>query len=388
MDRYCGRLGLSPLALLRREMPGNVFEWYSSRACYYTHKGRTAIRRACDLLGLGPGDEILVPSYNCGSEIDALFKSSCSIGIYRIDKAAAVDMHDLKGKLTNKTKAIYVTHYFGFSPDIENIRQLCDEKGLSLIEDCALSLFSSHNSRKLGTFGEVAILSFPKTLPVPDGGALIINDPGLALKTWGLRRPKMQSIVKRLLPLGKAMALRYLSRWGAHTLMDNVAPWSAAKQARIIDDDIQTMPDSYFYDKTISDTAISSLTRRLLGTFSPEDIIQRRRANYFSFLAALKDSDKVVPLYRELPTGVCPLSFPVIVPERNRAYAKMSKEFISVIPWWAGYHPNFPWSEFPDACFLKDNLLALPVHQQLNREDILFIVDRLLSHIRHQTPVW
>ncbi len=388
MDRYCGRLGLSPLALLRRKMPGNVFEWYGNSACYYTHKGRTAIRRACDLLGLGPGDEVLVPSYNCGSEIDALFKNGCSIGIYRIDKAAAVDMHDLEVKLTNKTKAIYVTHYFGFSPDIENIRQLCDEKGLSLIEDCALSLFSSHKSRKLGTFGEVAILSFPKTLPVPDGGALIINNPRLTLEPWGLRRPKMKSIVKRLLPLGKAMVLRYSSRWGVHAMLDKIAPWSAAEQANITDQDIQTMPDSYFFDETVSDTAISNLTRRLLGTFYPEDIIQRRRANYFSYLEALKDSDKVVPLYRELPSGVCPLSFPVIVPERNRAFARLSMEFIAAIPWWAGYHPNFPWADFPDACFLKDNLLTLPVHQQLNREDILYIANRLLSHIKHQTPVW
>jgi perosamine synthetase len=388
MDRYCGRPGLSPLALLHQKKPGNVLEWYSSRASYYTHKGRTAIRRACDLLGLCPGDEMLVPSYNCGSEIDALLNSGCSIGIYRIDRAAAVDMHDLEVKLTDKTKAIYVTHYFGFSPDIVKIRQLCDETGLFLIEDCALSLLSSHDSRKLGTFGEVAILSFPKTLPVPDGGALIINDPTLASKTWELRRPRMKSIVKKLLPLGKAMVMRHLSLWGAHVMMDKIAPWSAAKQATIIDDDIQTMPDSYFFDEAISDTAISNLSRRLLVTFSAEDIIQRRRSNYLSFLEILKDSDTVLPLYRELPPGVCPLSFPVIVPERNLTFAKMSTEFIAVFPWWAGYHPNFPWPDFPDACFLKDNLLTLPVHQQLTREDILFIAKRLLSHTKRQTPVW
>jgi hypothetical protein len=59
----------------------------------------------------------------------------------------------------------------------------------------------------------------------------------------------------------------------------------------------------------------------------------------------------------------------------------MTAELIAVAPWWAGYHPDLPWDEYPDTCFLKDNLLTLPVHQQLNREDILFIADRLLKNI-------
>jgi len=379
---YCGPAGLSIKSLLGRIASKNVFTWFAGSRIYYTHKARVAIRQACNLSGLDNGGAILVPSYNCGSEIDPILKSGCKPLLYRINKNALVDISDLEAKITSRTKAVYVTDFFGFSPDIEDIRKLCDLKKLVLIEDCALSLFSSHDSRKLGTFGDIAIFSFPKTLPVPDGGALVINNQALASTPWNLRRPHWAPVLEKLMPLSKASVLRSLARsTGKSTIIKIFAGRSAAKRAEMDDYTIQKMPENYFYDENISNTAISNLTRHMLSNFSPQDIIQLRRKNYLTYLAALKNTDRIEPLHRELPPGVCPLAFPVIVPERNRTYAKLTAELIAVAPWWAGYHPDLPWDKYPDARFLKDNILALPVHQQLNTEDILFIADRLLKNV-------
>lgn len=382
VNRYCGPLGLLGRYLLFTTQGENIQSWISGSFVRYVHKGRVAIRYAAGLIVSPDGSEILIPSYNCGSEIDPLLKSGCSIVPYRIDKRTVVDMHDLEAKITSRTKAVYVTHFFGFSPDIEDIRKLCDLKGLFLIEDCALSLFSSHNNRKMGTYGDIAIFSFPKTLPVPDGGALVINNPELASTTWKMRRPHLKPVLKNLMPLSKAMVLRSLSRGTVNDAIINmIAGVSATKREKLDDNEMQRMPVSYFFDEAISNTTISYLTRYMLSNFSPVDIVRLRRGNYLTFLEALKHADRIEPLYRELPPGVCPLWFPVIVPERNLTFAKLASELIAVAPWWAGYHPDLPWNAYPDARFLKDNVLALPVHQQLNTEDILFIVDRLLKNV-------
>ena len=380
--RYCGPQGFNT-ALFRQNHTGhNVYSWFADQNVTFVHKGRVAIRHAADLIVSSSQDEILVPSYNCGSEIDPILQSGCKTILYRINKKALVDINDLEAKITSKTKAVYVTNFFGFSPDIEDIRKLCDLKKLVLIEDCALSLFSAHAARELGTFGDIAIFSFPKTLSVPDGGALVINNPQLLSPNWKLQKPKCAPIFKSIMPLVKATILRSLARsTGKSTLIKIFAGKSAARRAAIDDDTMQKMPGSYYFDETISNAAISNLTRRMLRNISSPDIINLRRQNYLTYLEALKHTDRIEPLYRELPPGVCPLLFPVIVPERNRIYAKLTADLIAVAPWWAGYHPDLPWDKYPDACFLKDNILVLPVHQQLNTEDILFIVDVLLKNV-------
>ncbi len=382
VNRYCGPLGILGHYFMCANQKENVQSWFANHNVAFVHKGRVAIRHAADLICASNSNEILIPSYNCGSEIDPILKSGCKTIVYRIDKKALVDMQDIEEKISSRTKAVYVTNFFGFSPDIEDLRKLCDLKKLILIEDCALSLFSSHVTKKLGTFGDLAIFSFPKTLPVPDGGALVINKSELEPSKWKMQKPRLTPVLRNLISLSKASVLRALSRRTyKSTNIKIFASKSAAKLAEIDDYTMQKMPSAYFYDETISNTAISNLTRHMLSNFSPSDIIRLRRDNYLAYLDAFKHIDRIEPLYRKLPPGVCPLLFPVIVPERNSTYTKLTAELIAVAPWWAGYHPDLPWDKYPDACFLKDNVLALPVHQQLNKEDILFIIDRLIKNI-------
>src|SRR4030042_2857290 len=174
---YCGPPGFRIKHFTGGVKIHNVISWFENTAIEYVYRGRTGIRHACELIGLCQGSEVLAPAYNCGSEIDALLNSGTSVVLYRVDRSCKIDMNDLLNRITWKTKAIYITHYFGFPQEVDKIKQICNANGLYMIEDCALSLFSSDGARKLGTIGDVGIFSFPKTLPVPDGGALVVNDP-------------------------------------------------------------------------------------------------------------------------------------------------------------------------------------------------------------------
>jgi len=366
-----------------------VHRWFGEKTIYYTHKARVAIRRACELCGISEGDEVLAPSYNCGSEIDALQSNGASVVLYRVDRRAQVDLADLRRRLTNKTKAIYVTHYFGFPQPVAAIKNLAEEKGIYLIEDCALSLFSRDGKVKIGTAGDISVFNFPKTLPVPDGGALLINNQDLVGESWSLRRPKASRVLRGMLPLFKREILRKSS--GIKVLYPLM--WAVLKRIHVPTrsairsvGERAEMPESYYYDEQLSNMGVSAITRRMLATFTVSDVVNRRRDNFSLFLNLLSGVRRIEPLYKQLPEGVCPLYFPVIVRDRDYLCEKLNTLSIAAISWWSGYHRAFPWDTYPDACFLKDNLLVLPIHQRLNREYIEFIATRLQKWIR--TRFW
>ncbi|MBP2687727.1 MAG: hypothetical protein H6Q81_2632, partial [Deltaproteobacteria bacterium] len=72
------------------------------------------------------GDEILAPSYNCGTEIDALLAGGFKVVLYGIDRAGRIDPGELEARLSERTRGVYVIHYFGFPQPLAEIRDWCD----------------------------------------------------------------------------------------------------------------------------------------------------------------------------------------------------------------------------------------------------------------------
>ncbi len=357
-----------------------ALSWFPSARTHYVHKARVAIRYACERMGIEPGDEVLAPAYNCGSEISPLLNSGASVILYRVDKKGRLDLTDLRERISQKTKAIYVTHYFGFPQPVVEIKKLCDEKHIYLIEDCALSLFSCDGKTKLGSVGDISVYNFPKILPVPDGGALVINNPDLAVSNWRRQKPPILEILRNMLPLVKQHVL-YMSSCSKFLYQP---VWSVLKKTRSITNHEENcniafpdIPSSYYYDEKLNNRRISKITERMLRTFGVTKIVNTRRANFRKYLDLLSDVKGVDVLYKELPEGVCPLYLPIIVDKRKQVCEELNALSINTIAWWSGYHSSLPWPEYPGACFLKDNLLVLPIHQQLNHNHIEFIVQKL-----------
>jgi dTDP-4-amino-4,6-dideoxygalactose transaminase len=365
-----------------------VASWFQNARTYYVHLGRVAIRYACELLGVGRGDELLVPAYNCGSEIDPLLCSGASLTLYRIDRAARIDLNDLQGRISKKTRAIYVTHYLGMPHGLVEIKELCKDRKIHLIEDCALSLFSSDGETRLGSLGDVSIFSFPKTLPVPDGGAMVINNPALSADSWRRQRPPLLRLSRRMLSLAK----RYMLHRSSESGLLYSTLWSLLGTRQLTNNDscgpdasFPDMPSNFYYDERLNNDDISRITERMLRTFDAVEIRSRRRRNFLRYLDLLSSAEGAELLYRELPEGVCPLHFPIIVPERGRVCRELNALSIDATAWWSGYHRSLPWAEYPDACFLKDHLLVLPVHQGLSDNHIGFICETLLRIIRRRS---
>jgi dTDP-4-amino-4,6-dideoxygalactose transaminase/glycosyltransferase involved in cell wall biosynthesis len=387
MDKlFCGPPSFGLGELLHEYLRQDVAWWFGDRQVYYVHKARTAIRRACQLLNLTAQDEVLAPAYNCGAEIDALLSSGVLVTLYEVERSSYIDIADLSRRVTNKTKVIYVTHYFGFPQPVSKIKKLCVEKGIFLIEDCALSLFSCDGPTKLGSVGDIAVFNFPKVLPVPDGGALVINNPDLAKDVWLLRNPPIPGTFSEVLPLFKSYILRQSENTILYPLL-----WSVLKRTRRFSRNgsdqalagLCEIPKTYYFDEHLSDRAASEITKRILRTCHVNAIVEQRRKNFALYSSLLSDAEGVEPLFRTLPEGVCPLCFPVIVKNRKQICDWMRDLSIDVVEWWSGYHRGFSWQQYPNARFLKDNLLALPVHQQLKHSHVE-LIGKKLKHTVNQ----
>lgn len=148
-----------------------------------------ALEMSAFLLNLGEGDEVIVPSFTFVSTANAFVVRGCQIRFAECDTYGQLCIESVKRQITDKTKAVCVVHYAGNSTDMEALVDLCKDHGIALIEDAAQAIGGNCNNQRLGTWGDLATLSFHETKNVTsgEGGALIINNPKLLERAYYLR---------------------------------------------------------------------------------------------------------------------------------------------------------------------------------------------------------
>jgi dTDP-4-amino-4,6-dideoxygalactose transaminase len=107
--------------------------------------------------------------------------------------------------------------------------------------------------------------------------------------------------------------------------------------------------------------------------------VEIRRKDFQKYLHDLQGVENIRFLYPDLPEGVCPLYFPILIDNPGYVCKSLYRNSVFTFHWWAGYHRYLPWSDFPDACYLKDHLLTLPVHHQMKDKHIDYIIQKLLT---------
>ena len=371
----CTAPGLSLGSLISRDPQGGLPALFAGRRVSYSFNTRIAIRRSCDILGLKPGDEVLAPAYNCGSELDPLLDAGLTLRLYPVDRATQIDPAQIALLITLRSRAIYLTHYFGFPhPSTAAIRQLCDDHGLWLIEDCALSLLSGPSPAQ-GRAGDIALFCFYKLFPVLEGGALVLNSDKLTNVTFP-NPPPRKAVAKALIRAGLE---GILGRIGIAALRRLRTPKATTPESGSPYPD---MPANYYFDSALKGAGISRVTVRAIGSFDVAASIRVRRANYRQYQALLAELPGVTLLYPDLPDDICPLNMPILVEERDRLCADLVAQGISATPWWAGFHQAIDFADFPDAAYLKNHILALPLHQAMGPAHIAHVVARLRAAMR------
>ena len=131
------------------------------------------------LLRLGPGDEVIMPSFTFVSTANAFCLRGATPVFVDVEPSDLnINLNEVEASITKNTKAIVAVHYGGFSCDMERLSEICNSSGIVLIEDAAQALGSCFNGRMLGSFGALSCLSFHETKNIVcgEGGALVIND--------------------------------------------------------------------------------------------------------------------------------------------------------------------------------------------------------------------
>jgi dTDP-4-amino-4,6-dideoxygalactose transaminase len=162
-----------------RELEERLCLATGARAALAVNSGTAALEIAVHVAGLGPGDEVILPSFTFASTANAVLRSGARLVFADIDPVSwLLDAADVARRVTPRTKAILPMHYAGMPCDIAALDAIASRHGLTVIEDAAHGLNAFFRDRALGTLGAVGALSFHETKDVVcgEGGALLIRD--------------------------------------------------------------------------------------------------------------------------------------------------------------------------------------------------------------------
>ncbi len=145
--------------------------------------GLDAITMTLKLLGIGPGDEVIVQANTYIASIMGISQNGATPILVEPDSFYGIDASKIEEKITSHTKAILVVHLYGMPCDMKSIVKICEKYDLRLVEDCAQSHGATYEGKMTGTFGDAGCFSFfpSKTLGAfGDAGGIITNNDDLA----------------------------------------------------------------------------------------------------------------------------------------------------------------------------------------------------------------
>jgi len=141
--------------------------------------GTAALIVAVQALGIGPGDEVILPAWTWYSCYDAIVLAGALPVFAEADKSLNIDPDDIEHRITAHTKAILPAHLEGCPCDMDKILAIARKHGIKVLEDCAQSLGASYKGKPVGSMGDIGIYSFHycKTITSGEGGAVVTDDP-------------------------------------------------------------------------------------------------------------------------------------------------------------------------------------------------------------------
>ncbi len=219
-----------------REYESAFSEWLGAKYAFSFWKGRVALYALLRAMGVGEGDEVILPGYTCVMDVNPIKYLGAKPVYVDIEPATFnINVGLLEVKITPNTKAIIAQHTYGYPCDMDAIMNIAEKNSIPVIEDCCLALDSKYKGKTMGTFGEAAYFSFQWNKPYTTGlgGMVVTNDEKLAGQIESLRASEMclpcrkevfmlwaELVVYRLFIYPRTTALaervfRYLTKKGA-----------------------------------------------------------------------------------------------------------------------------------------------------------------------------
>ncbi len=189
-------------------------KWIGSRNAISVTNGTAALHVAISSLGIGPGDEVICPSYSFIASSFCVMQAGALPVFADVGHDHQIDPNAIEDKITERTKAIIVVHLYGIVADMGPIMQIAKKHNLKVIEDCAQCFGGEYRGQKAGTIGDAGCFSFCQSKHFTtggEGGMVVTNDDDLA---WECRsfRDHGYDVKERLNLLEMEGKLMYIHR--------------------------------------------------------------------------------------------------------------------------------------------------------------------------------
>ncbi len=167
-----------------RELEQMICDFTGAKFCSVVANGTVSLFIALKAIGIGKGDEVIVPDYTMIATPNAVVLAGAKPVFVDVDDGICIDPKKVEKAITAKTKAVMHVSINGRAGKLKELKALCEKKDLVLLEDAAQSLGSFYSGKHLGTYGKIGSFSFsvPKIITMGQGGALITDDEGLYKK--------------------------------------------------------------------------------------------------------------------------------------------------------------------------------------------------------------
>ena len=182
-----GRLALGPKT---EEFEHLIAEYVGVKHAVAVSSGTAALHLIVKALGIGPGDEVLVPSFTFVASVNVILYEGAKPVFVEIEPDTYnLDPEDLERRITPRTKAIMVVDVFGHPAEWDEILRIAEKYGLKVIDDSCEALGAEYKGKKLGQFGDAAAFAFypNKQMTTGEGGMIVTNDDQIAKLCRSLR---------------------------------------------------------------------------------------------------------------------------------------------------------------------------------------------------------
>ncbi len=170
-----------------KELEQKITGTFGCKYAQLTSSGTSALTTAMAALGIGFGDEVIMPAFTFVASFEAVISVGAIPVLVDIDESLTLDPNAVKAAITSKTKCIMPVHMCGSMADIDALKNICDEHNLILLEDACQSIGATYKGKYVGTIGDAGTFSFDfvKTITCGEGGAVLTNNEDVYTKCDG-----------------------------------------------------------------------------------------------------------------------------------------------------------------------------------------------------------
>jgi 8-amino-3,8-dideoxy-alpha-D-manno-octulosonate transaminase len=168
-----------------KELEKAICETFGAGYAQLTSSGTSALTTAMAALGIGAGDEIIMPSFTFVASFEAVLSVGAIPVLVDVDQSLTLDPEAVKNAVTHRTKCVMPVHMCGSMADLDALQTICKEHDLILLEDACQSIGATYKGKYVGTIGDAGTFSFDfvKTITCGEGGVVMTNNESVYKKS-------------------------------------------------------------------------------------------------------------------------------------------------------------------------------------------------------------